>query len=207
MRLTLLRHGESIKNLEDRHGGVGKGLTDRGRTQIINFTDIIKPFTVAPIRVFHSNIIQTSETAEIIGKNLNCPIIYDDRIKPLNIGLLDGLSREEASLKFPEIAKLMEAWRNGEIEINQLKIPESENLLDFWNRGTFFINDLKKSDGLNIVVGTRSILILLISIAVNRSILPGGGYKEIVIQNSNFITFDYLDNNFVLNNSLSNFNI
>jgi len=204
MKLILIRHGESYKNIEDRHGGVGNNLTNLGRKQIIEFRSKLKDLTLTPIQIFHSNVPQTYESAELLAIDLKCPLIFDERIKPLNIGLLDGLSREEASSQFPQIASLMELWRNGEIEIHELLLPEGEDLESFWNRGCSFMDYIKTFEGLNIIVGTRSILILLISIALNRSIKKGGGYKTIEINNSSFITFDFLNDSFSIDNSLTN---
>jgi len=110
-------------------------------------------------------------------------------------------------LQHPGAAELMEKWRRGEIEIWQLHIPLAEDLTEFWNRGSSFLNSLKCHKGLHVVIGTRSILTLLISILLNRTIEPGGGYKVIEIPLGGLITFSLHNHCYRCVKSFSNFEI
>ncbi|MEO0127648.1 MAG: histidine phosphatase family protein [candidate division WOR-3 bacterium] len=208
--IALIRHGESIKNIEDRHGGIGASLTAKGREEIafcINYINQIN--SKSKCVVYYSNKPQLRESAEIIANSLSADLIVDSRIRPLYLGVLDGLSREEALNLHPETAILMERWRKGEIEISGLKIPNAENLQQFWNRGMEFIMDITQKDFIHIIVGTRSILTLLISILLERTIQVGGGYKYIEIPTGGILTFVYKTErrHYELETNFSNFKI
>lgn len=207
MILILVRHGESLKNLADRHGGMGDSLTDLGKNQIKDFYELVFSLSIPQIRVHCSNVFQAMESADILATLLGTQTIVDERVRPLDIGILSGLSKAEANSLFPDSANLMEAWRHGKIEIGQLIIPDAEPLDLFWERGVSFIDSLKNTEGINIVVGTRSILTLLISILLNRNTCVGGGYKSIEIPNGTFISFNYSNQVFNVNNKLTTINV
>ena len=187
--IIIARHGESLKNVQDRHGGPGEPLTAKGKEEVDNLVSSISKISVQPRIIYCSNIPQVLETARILSDSLIAKITFDERIRPLDLGVLSGLSREEALQRYPGPAELMEKWRRGEIEIGQLEIPLAEGLEAFWKRGLSFIDSIKYQKGLDIIVGTRSILTLLISILLKRGIEPGGGYKAIEIPSGGFATF------------------
>jgi len=206
--LVLLRHGESNKNLKDKHGGPGEPLTEKGKQEIINASKMINE-----IKALKSAIIYYSERQQLIETvNFLCPLINgiakaDNRILPLGLGILDGLSNEEAMRKFPYTAKLMNEWREGKIEICDLIIPKAESLQNFWNRGKNFLSEIIAEESFPIIVGTRSILTLLISILLKRGIMRGGGYKSITIPPGGMLTFSKKGSNFSLLDEYCNYKI
>jgi broad specificity phosphatase PhoE len=203
MILILVRHGESLKNLADKHGGNGDSLTDLGERQIKVFYELVKNLNIPQIRIHCSNVHQAVESATIVAKFFGIEAIVDERIRPLDIGVLNGLSKAEAKSRYPESANLMESWRNGELEIRQLIIPNAESLDLFWERGVSFIDSIKNTEGVNVVVGTRSILTLLISILLKRDTSIGGGYKSIEIPNGTYISFNFIDELFIVDDKLT----
>jgi phosphohistidine phosphatase SixA len=70
MKIILIRHGEKEKKefKEDKE----KGLTERGKKQVLYLADYLKKFNVSEI--YSSNLIRAKETAEIISKKINIPI-------------------------------------------------------------------------------------------------------------------------------------
>jgi broad specificity phosphatase PhoE len=153
---------------------------------------------LTPRTVYHSPVPQARETAELFLKSTEVSIIEDQRLRPLDLGVLAGLSRNEAKSKFPGPARAMEEWREGRIELHKLVIPDAEDYRAFYQRGQRFLGSVDPNEGNTLVVGTRSILILLLSILLNRTIEPGGGYREIPIQNSWFFVFEYTPDGYVL---------
>jgi len=205
----LLRHGESYKNVKDKHGGEGTNLTNNGIKQINNFINYLKDQNlINQYKIYHSNKKQVFHTAQLLSELLNTSLIFDERINPLYLGALDDLSTKDALELYPEPASLMECWRRNEIEIIDLVIPNAENLFHFWDRGVSFINYIKTSDHNTIIVGTRSILTLLLSILLGRSIKRNGGYKNIDIPLASYITFQYnlKKKEFALISELTNLN-
>jgi hypothetical protein len=95
----------------------------------------------------------------------------------------------EAEKLHPKAAALMEEWRKGRLEIADLLIPGAEDFHHFYRRGQDFLRETLGWGSTGLVVGTRSIMILLASILLGRTPAPGGGYREIPINNSSFLTF------------------
>ena len=130
----------------------------------------------APTRlesIYYSDAIQAFQTAEMISSHFNVPIINDNRIKPLDMGCVAGLSRDEAQQMYPEAAGRLDMWRTGRLEIRDLMLPGAESFDSFWNRGVSFIEEIATKQNVFVLVGTRSLLILLLNILLNRS-----PYKE-----------------------------
>src|SRR4051794_30546042 len=122
MQLLLVRHGESIKNIEDRHGGSGAPLTPTGVEQILNMCAHVKKVYGQPSAVFYSNRIHVQESAEMISSLFQVPLLHDPRIEPMYLGVLDGLSRVEAARLHPRAAASLEQWRETGRDLDKLEI-------------------------------------------------------------------------------------
>jgi broad specificity phosphatase PhoE len=136
---------------------------------------------------------------------LGADLVRCDLLHPLYLGRLDGLSNDEARREFPLAARRMERWRHGELEARDLRLPGAENLRAFWSRGVSFLASLKHKEGLHAVVGTRSILTLLISILLGRDTGRGGGYVYVEVPCGGVVTFVLGDGAARVLGRLSNF--
>ncbi|MGR3302729.1 MAG: histidine phosphatase family protein [Candidatus Scalindua sp.] len=205
-KVILLRHAKAQKNIEDRHGGSGTNLIAEGKSQASTVVKKLIDYGFVPDKIYCSPVPQAVETATIAGSILNREVTEHHLLKPLNIGVLSGLSRHEAMRDFPNAARLMEEWRKGSIELHELVLPEAENYHKFYKRGNDFLKSQIFDNSSNcLVVGTRSILICLISILLNRTLEPGGGYREIPIECCDFFTFVREFDCFEFDSSKSNF--
>ena len=166
--ILLIRHPEANKNLADQHGGAGTSLTVNGRAHCKFIASYIlskyQPI-INTVLVGHK-IVQVQETTDILGHLLCINPIWEERIRGLNLGVLAGLARDEALLRWPASAKRLEKWRNGHIKINELNIPYAELLVEFKNRIESTLNDWVEmfEAKLIIVVCTRSSLIMLVNL-------------------------------------------
>lgn len=128
MLVTIVRHGQSEGNLRRVIRGWGGGpLTTLGRQQAA-----LTGQRLARWGHFHalysSPLGRAHETACIIGSRLGLrPLLHDD-LRELDVGLLDGLGREEAEASFPG---LIERWRRDDPE---LVLPQGEAIVDFHQR-------------------------------------------------------------------------
>jgi len=174
--ILLIRHVESYKNIRDEHGGKGDKLTIYGHNQIERILTSIKfiqnTFLLENKCKFNgiwcSEIIQINETATLLGNFLSLQKHFDDRIRSLNLGLLSGLSKKDALKRHPKVANDLEKWRQDKLEIIDLIIPEAEIFQDFYQRGQDFINYISNTKLNPIIIGSRSILILLLNILLSR---------------------------------------
>jgi broad specificity phosphatase PhoE len=187
-RLILMRHALATKNEEQRSGGAGSPLTQAGYAQLGEVVPRLGERGLRPSRIYSAPVVQARETSAWLGEALAVPVEEHPDLRPLFLGVLDGLSHKDARSRHPAIARRMELWREGRLEIHELVIPQAEDYHEFWRRGERFVDGLD-DEGDVLVVGTRSILILLISVVLARTIGPGGGYRDIPIDCCSFLTF------------------
>jgi isoleucyl-tRNA synthetase len=132
----LLRHGETIyqtkkKGLTYSSWLAGIGLTKKGQKEIEVLAKRLKSKKIDLI--FSSGIQRAKETAEILAKELNCPIIFDKRLRDINVGIYYGKSERELYRDYPiSVARF------------DKKIPQGESWLDCQKRMVNFIEEIDK---------------------------------------------------------------
>ena len=92
--------------------------------------------------VYSSDLSRAAETARAIMKHQDCPLICDRRLRELNGGRTQGLTREEVALRFPEFdnayrADPMKARRPGGESFADLRERVARAMDDIyaWNCG------------------------------------------------------------------------
>ncbi|MDY6972808.1 MAG: histidine phosphatase family protein, partial [Thermodesulfobacteriota bacterium] len=99
--LFLIRHGETIFNLEDRIGG-DSGLTENGRTQARALAAYFKKKKI-PV-IFTSEKKRTIQTAEHISQEQKvCVIIPLKEFNEIDSGICECMSYEEIREKMPNV--------------------------------------------------------------------------------------------------------
>jgi broad specificity phosphatase PhoE len=81
----------------------------------------------------------------------------------ISLGVLAGLSRDEALLNYPEAAQRLELWRKGCLKIDKLLIPSAEPVDSFKERVAKVLNEWVacNSHPTIVAVCTRSTLIMM----------------------------------------------
>ena len=101
MKIYLVRHGETTGDIEDRVGGsYDDHLTEKGKNQLKETSKKLADKNVEII--FSSPLIRAQESAEIISQDLDCPINIVDGLKERHYGVITGLIKKDAKLKYPE---------------------------------------------------------------------------------------------------------
>jgi broad specificity phosphatase PhoE len=96
--IVLLRHGESVGNVEGFHQGqVDYALTPRGTAQVKALLRRWKREAVSFECIFSSPLKRASQTAELIAQTLQIPLVLDPDWMERDVGLLGGLRPEEAA--------------------------------------------------------------------------------------------------------------
>jgi broad specificity phosphatase PhoE len=103
--ITLLRHGESVANA----GGIHQGqadfeLSEIGLAQARALAARWQRETVTFDRIISSPLLRARQTAEILAAAQHLPVEFDSNWMERDIGLLSGLSAEEAAQRFPRPA-------------------------------------------------------------------------------------------------------
>lgn len=106
MRIILIRHGQSTGNTERRFQGQSKNprfhLTELGKQQARKLKQRFINENIAPTHIYSSPLKRVKETAEIIADGTNIAIQYSDDLQEYGLGILTGMSIEEASNNYKE---------------------------------------------------------------------------------------------------------
>ena len=151
MSLLITRHGQTDWNLRRKVQGKSNiGLNEVGIEQA---EKLAKKLANEPIDlIICSPLLRARQTAEIINKNRNIPIIYDNRISEIDYGEFEGMELADFNLS---------AFWNY---YNNNKYLRAENIKEFFKRVYDFIDKQKKKKK------EKNILLVAhggISIAVN----------------------------------------
>src|ERR687885_1193001 len=95
--LYLIRHGESVANVEPIIGGMrgDAGLTARGREQAALLAARLRAQGPRADVLYASTLPRARETAGYLARVLGLPVGYDDEWQELHPGEADGLSVAE----------------------------------------------------------------------------------------------------------------
>ncbi|MQG39094.1 MAG: histidine phosphatase family protein [SAR202 cluster bacterium] len=127
MRIILIRHGQSTGNTERRFQGQSKDprfhLTELGKQQARKLKQRFINENIAPTHIYSSPLKRVKETAEIIADGTNIAIQYSDDLQEYGLGILTGMSIEEASNNYKE-----SEWE--QLEINEYGTVEGAETIE-----------------------------------------------------------------------------
>ncbi len=136
-RYFAMRHGEAESNVKNIANADLKNnhyyLTDRGRKQAEAAAEILRQARDKIDLIFASDFARTRETAEIVAERLGLgrkKIIFDKRLREVNIGIFEGKDVEE----YRRFASTKEKFSKTPVG--------GENLTELKNRITEFIYEI-----------------------------------------------------------------
>lgn len=143
-KLFLVRHGQARNNVERiLMGHPKKGecmLTEKGKEQAKEVAQKLQKEKIDVI--FASPLERTMETAEIISQKIGIEIIFDERLREVEVGNFEGRSWDEYLKLYPHSLNPGRTDENG-----------IEGLEDIQDRLNSFINDVnEKYQGKNIAI-------------------------------------------------------
>jgi probable phosphoglycerate mutase len=143
----LIRHGEAEQNVlnvlsslpesRERH------LTARGREQILVLAEQLRK-NIEPIAIiFHSPLVRTRETAEILAEKTGAPLREDARLRETDFGVFNGRDTKLFHEKYPrKTARLATDGVDG-----------VEGFSHEWERAADFCRDVSREySGRSVVV-------------------------------------------------------
>ncbi|NPA51477.1 MAG: 2,3-bisphosphoglycerate-dependent phosphoglycerate mutase [Aquificae bacterium] len=133
-KLVLVRHGQSIWNLQNRFTGwIDVPLTEKGKEEAFKAGELLKDirFEVA----YTSALTRAQDTLKIILEvvGLNIPIIKDQALNERHYGALQGMNKDEARKKWG--AEIVKLWRRS----YDIPPPQGESLKDTAQRTIPFL--------------------------------------------------------------------
>ncbi|GAA2798277.1 histidine phosphatase family protein [Saccharopolyspora taberi] len=192
--MVFLRHGHSQKNALDRHGGPGLPLTGQGRDQVRDVAKELASSFGTPSRVFFCDRVHIEETARLLADSFGVAHDSDERIRPMGLGVLDGLSRAEAAEKYPEAADSLQRWRELGRGLERLNIPLGEDFESFRARTESFVAErcaeAAAEAPYTITVTSNSTIIMLVNIAEHGVGVTASQYRNVITANAEYTVFD-----------------
>ncbi len=176
MKLYVVRHGQTIWNVEKRVQGITDiPLTDKGRSEAESLQGLIKTLNIDV--VISSPLERARETAKILVDS-KLPINTDDRIKERDWGLNEGAFIDEVDR--------IDCW---DVILNT-KVQNIECIQDFMYRVSSFIEDIKvRFKDKNVLVVTHSAVSRVIHYMLGN-IPEDGDLSKIDIPNLRIIEYD-----------------
>ena len=111
MRIYLIRHSESIDDIEDCYGGIADfDLSEAGRKKVEEYE--IKNLGIE--KIYSSPYKRAYQTAEILNKKLNVDLEVIYNIRECNsYGILSGVNKEKAKEIFSYVFNMPEYKKTG----------------------------------------------------------------------------------------------
>lgn len=135
-KITLIRHGETVWNANRRwQGWAPVPLSDNGRQQAHDAAIGLQ--TAGITRIISSDLTRCLQTAEIISTILNLPFSADARLREVNVGLWQGLTRDE--IRTWDAERYAE---NSSADQHIVAFPGGESYLAVTQRSTTAISEI-----------------------------------------------------------------
>jgi probable phosphoglycerate mutase len=145
-RVYVVRHGETEWNASGRQQGhLDSPLTALGISQAHL---LAKGLAKKKIDILYSSDMgRAVQTAEIIAATLSLPVHTEARLRERNLGILQGLTREEFEARYPEAARLFDARDPDYV------LPEGESLRRSFDRCVACAEEIAaKNAGRNVLI-------------------------------------------------------
>ncbi|MCH8135920.1 MAG: histidine phosphatase family protein [Proteobacteria bacterium] len=136
-KLLLVRHGNTTLNSAERFWGqTDVELSAAGIRQAEQLRDRLA--TQKLDAIYTSNLSRAIVTAEIIASRHQLDVITCAELREINFGYVEGLTFDEISRLYPELAKLLVNWSI------RPRFPGGESIDDLNNRVRKFLARLEK---------------------------------------------------------------
>ncbi|HHT72519.1 MAG TPA: histidine phosphatase family protein [Firmicutes bacterium] len=131
MNLLLIRHGETSWNLEQRYQGQQDSpLSELGIAQAEKTAAFLARMKIHV--VYTSDLLRAKLTAKAIARPHGLTPIEDKRLREINFGEWEGLTRSEVEARYPELfAARFRDHMNVRVPGGELPGEVAERLLDF----------------------------------------------------------------------------
>ncbi|MCX6760554.1 MAG: histidine phosphatase family protein [Candidatus Nealsonbacteria bacterium] len=165
----ILRHGESLRNIEKRAScwpeKIKSPLTEKGIKQIKKSAKELKKKKISLI--FSSDLLRTKQTAGIVSKEIGIKVRLDKRLREVNVGILNNKPIDEIGRFWDKERRLSpEEYYKKRFKVAPDK---GENYVQLEKRMyDFFKETEKKYEGKNILIVSHQRPLTLLEKAVNN---------------------------------------
>jgi endonuclease-3 len=202
VQLVLVRHGQTVANVEGRWTGWGRTeLTELGRAQAQALARRLAEELHDAVALYTSPLDRARRTAETIGRALGLTPVVVERLREINFGDMDGITLAQMESQHPE---LYARWRDK--ADSSFTWPGGERRADFFLRVASACDQIlsQHSHGTVVVVGhggtLRSCLTHLLSqeldqwwsyrldnCGITRVLVEGGTARLLVLNDADHL--------------------
>ena len=184
-KIVLVRHGETIWNLETRiQGHLDSPLTETGKAQVEALAEHFKSQSFTAL--YSSDLGRASETALRISEKNGLSVSVTNCLRERNLGIFQGNLKENLEKTFPKEAPYYRANDPDYL------IPEGETLRQLSRRSMKCLEKIaKKHEGERVLVVTHNGVI--VSLLKNTLCIPLEAPRNFVSLNAGISVFSYSD--------------
>lgn len=174
IKIYLIRHGETNYNRDGCFQGqsLNPSLNETGFQQAEKLSLVMKFLELDA--VYTSPLLRARQTAEAVANDRELPLIKDDRLLEVNLGIVEGQPKEKVKVRMPSAYS---DWRD--LSKFDVAFPKGETRRQVLSRFMDFIKSAEKSGYENIAVVTHA--------GVLRSFLASQGIQQSKISNTEII--------------------
>jgi 2,3-bisphosphoglycerate-dependent phosphoglycerate mutase len=135
--IIAVRHGETEWNKAGKQQGhLNSNLTELGIRQAQAIADGMQKLSID--KFYCSDLGRAVQTAKIISQNIGKEFIPDTKLREQNLGILQGLTRNDFKLQFPK--EYSQFISNNP----DYRIPEGESIRERFSRCINYIEEISK---------------------------------------------------------------
>jgi len=160
-RLILVRHVETTKNTQGRHGGGDQAITARGLRQAEQLSSFLRQLHDESSIIYCQPETRSHQTAQLVSGAADTAPQSIELLRGIDMGAVSGLSDKELVIKYPLVALSYLLWRSG-FSLRRPKIAGAESIADFAQRSRQALERLATGPHRTVVfVGTTSTILML----------------------------------------------
>ena len=179
MKILITRHGQTNWNVQKKvMGRCDEPLNEKGLEQAEETRNELLDKSIDLI--ICSPLKRAKQTAEVINRNRNIPVIYDDRIIERDFGEFEGVERKDF-----DFHGYWNYYKNDKYE-------RAENIQEFFKRVYDFLDDIiNKYSDKNILIVAHGGISIPVSCYFNKNI-PEGSLVDagLVLGNCQVASYD-----------------
>lgn len=146
LKLLLIRHGESIGNVDQRlEGQLSTALSAKGQWQTARLVAYLNGQT-PPTHLYSSPLQRSIETARPLEQMTGCSLQLESALQELHQGIFQGLTWAEATQRYPDVCAQLVAT------LDYRPVPGAETLMSAYQRAFNWYNSLWKRHDLGDVI-------------------------------------------------------
>jgi broad specificity phosphatase PhoE len=135
MKLVLVRHSETKKNIEKRFdilSDTDETFTDFGHFQLEVTTKYIQSLTkVSKTLIISGPRKRVVDTSNYLSAKLELPHLILNNLSPIYSGNLAGISQKEAWEEYPELMEKRRLFAQNKIDGYEIVFPNGDNVRDY----------------------------------------------------------------------------